>query len=875
MHWYTLISSIVMEEKSISQNRGRDESEALLLQKKLDYDVSLPALNAVYYVTRSNGEKRRGKVLSIRSASSTVSGLECYVHYLRESSRMDEWVSLDRIGELYGMSRTTGMTDSLGLKTRSKLKHDTLNGDISSCEEDNDERENSMVRNIDYIQMGNFRIKAWYSSRYPLEYCEKLLFICDRCAKYMLLAKSLKEHMKKCSQRPLPGKQVYRKDNLVVIEVDGDKNKLYCQFLALLGKLFIYHKAVCFLVQEFFFYVLYELDEENGYHMAGFYSKEKNSECNNLACISVFPQYQKKSYGLFLIQLSYAISTRIGIPAGPERPLSDLGKRAYRSYFAWVIIQMFGKNVGQFITLDEIVHKTAIRLEDIQETLQEMNITYYYGGRHGVFVSEELLAKCVSSPGFHEPKLKLDPLCLTFIDVTFMVIGERDGRLYSFAEITRFFLQILYSIRYCFFRKCVKKDWKVFIAKLTSKFLHIGRVCSARCASRFRNKGCVEKILISRCLPSFPVCSVSYRHLRTDSSLESSDILDLLNETNSDITDSEVLESFELCNVFDDDSFFGFQWYSQLLNFVQSTLDVPWWIAIAITATLLRLAMFPIISVPNQRMHAEFHNATPEMVAHHRKIAQARKKIDLKSILKAETDYAEYCASRNLPTIGSQLPNIILSVFVFSTQFFALKHIAAKHCVGFETGGVYFFENLTDQSALLALITSFTYFTWMFIRMEQTTNISDKGTVTNTVGRIMVATLSFGSLFIFASMPAATLCFCTVDFAINTALASLYWTRWYRDVFGISHPIIFLNSEHEAFADMPLQLSEGVQSARGKIRAVRRANISRLRRDSRAFLVYDPDEFSEKFKRWFRKLIGRKENFKQSQCVMVGSLPVL
>ncbi|KRZ23497.1 Histone acetyltransferase KAT8, partial [Trichinella pseudospiralis] len=807
-----LISSVVMEEKSISQYRGRDESEALLSQKKLDYDVSLPALNAVYYVTRSNGEKRRGKVLSIRSESSTVSTLECYVHYLRESSRMDEWVTLDRIGELYGVSRTTGMTDSSGLKTRSKLKHDTLNGDISSCEEDVDERENSMVRNIDYIQMGNFRIKAWYSSRYPLEYCEKLLFICDRCAKYMLLAKSLKEHMKKCSQRPLPGKQVYRKDNLVVIEVDGDKNKLYCQFLALLGKLFIYHKAVCFLVQEFFFYVLYELDEDNGYHMAGFYSKEKNSECNNLACISVFPQYQKKSYGLFLIQLSYAISTRIGIPAGPERPLSDLGKRAYRSYFAWVIIQMFGKNVGQFITLDEIVHKTAIRLEDIQETLQEMNITYYYGGRHGVFVSEELLAKCVSSPGFHEPKLKLDPLCLTFsapsaqkqhlkqrLDLTFMVIGERDGILYSFAEITRFFLQI--------------------------------------------------------CLPSFAIRCVSYRHLRTESLSESLDTLDFLNETSSD----EVSESFELCNVFGDDSFFGFRWYSQLLNFVQSTLDVPWWIAIATSATLLRLAMFPITTVSNQRMHAAFHNATPEMVAHHRRIAQARKKIDLKSILEAEADYAEYCALRNLPTVGSQLFNIIISVSVFSTQFFALKRIAEKHCVGFETGGVSFFENLTDQSALLALITSFTYFTWMFIRMEQTTNIGGKRTVTNTVGRILVATLSTGSLFIFANMPATTLCFCTVDFAINTTLANLYWTRWYRNVFRIPHPIMFLNSEHEAFADMPLQLSEGVESARGKIRAVRRANISRLRSEGRSFLLYDPDEISEMFKRWFRKLTSRKK----------------
>ncbi|KAL1229868.1 Mitochondrial inner membrane protein OXA1L [Trichinella pseudospiralis] len=391
--------------------------------------------------------------------------------------------------------------------------------------------------------------------------------------------------------------------------------------------------------------------------------------------------------------------------------------------------------------------------------------------------------------------------------------------------------------------------------RLTSKFLHIGRVCSTRCASRFLNKGCVEKILISQCLPSFAIRCVSYRHLRTESLSESLDTLDFLNETSSD----EVSESFELCNVFGDDSFFGFRWYSQLLNFVQSTLDVPWWIAIATSATLLRLAMFPITTVSNQRMHAAFHNATPEMVAHHRRIAQARKKIDLKSILEAEADYAEYCALRNLPTVGSQLFNIIISVSVFSTQFFALKRIAEKHCVGFETGGVSFFENLTDQSALLALITSFTYFTWMFIRMEQTTNIGGKRTVTNTVGRILVATLSTGSLFIFANMPATTLCFCTVDFAINTTLANLYWTRWYRNVFRIPHPIMFLNSEHEAFADMPLQLSEGVESARGKIRAVRRANISRLRSEGRSFLLYDPDEISEMFKRWFRKLTSRKK----------------
>jgi hypothetical protein len=56
-------------------------------------------------------------------------------------------------------------------------------------------------------------------------------------------------------------------------------------------------------VEPFLFYILCECDKD-GFHVVGYFSKEKNSaEGYNVACILTFPQYQRKGYGKFLIAL--------------------------------------------------------------------------------------------------------------------------------------------------------------------------------------------------------------------------------------------------------------------------------------------------------------------------------------------------------------------------------------------------------------------------------------------------------------------------------------------------------------------------------------------------------------------------------------------
>jgi histone acetyltransferase MYST1 len=92
------------------------------------------------------------------------------------------------------------------------------------------------------------------------------------------------------------------------VTVAGHKEKIFCQNLCYLAKLFLDHKTLYYDVDLFLFYLLCECDER-GAHVVGYFSKEKKSEQGyNLACILTLPAYQRKGYGKALISMSYELS---------------------------------------------------------------------------------------------------------------------------------------------------------------------------------------------------------------------------------------------------------------------------------------------------------------------------------------------------------------------------------------------------------------------------------------------------------------------------------------------------------------------------------------------------------------------------------------
>jgi hypothetical protein len=108
--------------------------------------------------------------------------------------------------------------------------------------------------------------------------------------------------------------------------------------------------------------------------VVGFYSKEKMSwDNNNLACILVFPPWQRKGLGQMLMGASYVLGRREGRFGGPEKPLSAKGLKGYLAYWcrevARFIVEAPGKKT---VSVKSISDATWIMPEDVVMALKEM-----------------------------------------------------------------------------------------------------------------------------------------------------------------------------------------------------------------------------------------------------------------------------------------------------------------------------------------------------------------------------------------------------------------------------------------------------------------------------------------------------------------------
>lgn len=337
-------------------------------------------------------------------------------------------------------------------------------------------------RNIHQVVLGNLLFDAWYYSPYPDtiiirqpglgngsalpgadvrnghghghglpghhgllkgdETVCSVLNVCPCCFRYTPVQHQLTEHLahhrhlRELGQelnQPVPSSafKVYEWEGYAVWEIDGEKEKLYCQNLSLFGKLFLEQKSVFFDTGGFKYYVLTYTKQENStspppptkprgrkrrsssgagvveddvlYHtrVLGFFSKENLSwDANNLACILIFPPFQHRQLGQLLMAVSYKLSGwewEGGVIGGPEKPLSAMGKKSYLRFWSERIARfMMGQSADadakkvfdagngrarktiqprkEEMTIKEIGDRTGMLGEDVAAALTEMGV---------------------------------------------------------------------------------------------------------------------------------------------------------------------------------------------------------------------------------------------------------------------------------------------------------------------------------------------------------------------------------------------------------------------------------------------------------------------------------------------------------------------
>ncbi|KAF8134977.1 hypothetical protein EV363DRAFT_1160142 [Boletus edulis] len=226
------------------------------------------------------------------------------------------------------------------------------------------------------IRFGPYDIHPWYDAPFPEEYAnipDGRLWICEFCLKYMRSRFAFGRHRLKCKARHPPGDEIYRDGSITIFEVDGRKNKIYCQNLCLLSKMFLDHKSLFYDVEPFLFYVMTEIDDI-GAHFVGYFSKEKCSPKQyNVSCIMTLPVRQRQGWGNYLIDFSYLLSKKEQRAGSPEKPLSGLGALGYKNYWTLALMRYL-RSAPQKPTLEDISRSTSMTSEDIYTILVQQDM---------------------------------------------------------------------------------------------------------------------------------------------------------------------------------------------------------------------------------------------------------------------------------------------------------------------------------------------------------------------------------------------------------------------------------------------------------------------------------------------------------------------
>jgi len=109
--------------------------------------------------------------------------------------------------------------------------------------------------------------------------------------------------------------------------------------------------------------------------------------------------------------IGYLLTKLEGVCGSPEKPLSDLGKLSYRSYWSWEILNIL-KKAGGIVPIKELSKITSFNVADIIETLTNLNMVKYLKGQHIICVSARSIDEHIKAMEPKKPLIEVDPTCI-------------------------------------------------------------------------------------------------------------------------------------------------------------------------------------------------------------------------------------------------------------------------------------------------------------------------------------------------------------------------------------------------------------------------------------------------------------------------------
>lgn len=215
------------------------------------------------------------------------------------------------------------------------------------------------------------------------------------------------------------------------------------------------------------------------------------------------------------------------------------------------------------------------------------------------------------------------------------------------------------------------------------------------------------------------------------------------------------------------------------LEFLHSTVGLPWWASIVAITIVARGACFPLI-IKAQKNMSKMSEYMPEVQALQEKITRARKARDLEALERYGNEISLVMKGREFDSLKALGPTVAQGAVALSV-FFALQGMAKVSLKSMEVGGIAWFTNLCipDLYYILPMMSSLT----LFYLMKSSSNMMPMPEPTKT---FIVALIPVTTFFFIMNFPASCLVYWVTTNSITLVQHEILKWPAVRNYFGLS-----------------------------------------------------------------------------------------